>query len=180
MFPRLPYHGRIRTMLLGDLPAVLAIEEASFPRPWSEKGFAAILRLAKVYRAYVFEPRHEVVGYLIFDQRDRELHLLNLAVHPGHRGQGHASHMLRELETEAVAFLTSCQAEPGRDAPRGVETVGRMVLEVQESNLAAQLLFRKLGFRATRILRGLYPEAGEDGYRMVKRLHVAPVETLST
>ena len=167
-------------MLLGDLPAVLAIEEASFPRPWSEKGFAAILRLAKVYRAYVFEPRHEIVGYLIFDQRDQDVHLLKLAVHPEHRGQGHASHMLSELETEAIAFLTARQDQAGRDAPPNGVALGRMVLELQESNLAAQLLYRKLGFRATRILRGLYPEADEDGYRMVKRLHAAPVETLSS
>ena len=162
-------------MLVGDLPSVCGIEAASFPRPWSEKGFAEILRLGKVYRAHVLEPRHEIVGYFVFELRDRDVYLLNLAVHPAHRGQGHASHMLDELETEAAAFLGSRWAEPPR-----ASALGRVVLDVQESNLTAQLLFRKIGYRATRVVRGLYPEPGEDGYRMVKTLHAAPVESVSS
>jgi ribosomal protein S18 acetylase RimI-like enzyme len=46
----------------------------------------------------------------------------------------------------------------------------RIDLEVQESNLPAQLLYRKAGYRATRILRNYYPTTHEDGYRMVRPL----------
>jgi ribosomal-protein-alanine N-acetyltransferase len=46
----------------------------------------------------------------------------------------------------------------------------RIVTEVRESNLAAQLLFANNGFRATTILRGFYEETDEDAYVMEYRL----------
>jgi ribosomal protein S18 acetylase RimI-like enzyme len=41
-------------------------------------------------------------------------------------------------------------------------------LHVQERNLAAQLLYRKMGYRAVEILNNVYED--QDAYRMVKRL----------
>jgi ribosomal-protein-alanine N-acetyltransferase len=43
------------------------------------------------------------------------------------------------------------------------------VLEVRETNLAAQLFWRAMGFRATATLRDHY-ENGETAYRCVYRL----------
>ena len=42
----------------------------------------------------------------------------------------------------------------------------RVVLEVRETNLAAQLFFRENGFRAVSILRGYYDDTPEDAYLM--------------
>lgn len=53
---------------------------------------------------------------------------------------------------------------------------GDIYLEVEESNLPAQLLYRKMGFRATRILRNYYPSLREDGYHMVRKIS-APGES---
>ena len=47
---------------------------------------------------------------------------------------------------------------------------GDIYLEVEESNLPAQLLYRKMGFRATRILRNYYPSLREDGYHMARKI----------
>jgi ribosomal protein S18 acetylase RimI-like enzyme len=44
--------------------------------------------------------------------------------------------------------------------------LARVELEVHESNLAAQLLYRRSGYRAVEILRGYY--GSEDAYRMTK------------
>jgi ribosomal protein S18 acetylase RimI-like enzyme len=44
----------------------------------------------------------------------------------------------------------------------------RIALDVQEENLAAQLLYRKAGFRVVRICRLHYHS--QDGYAMVKEL----------
>jgi ribosomal protein S18 acetylase RimI-like enzyme len=44
-------------------------------------------------------------------------------------------------------------------------------LEVGESNLAAQLLYKKAGYRATRILRNHYPTLEEDAYEMVRMIY---------
>ena len=42
----------------------------------------------------------------------------------------------------------------------------RITLEVRETNLAAQLFFRKQGFRAVRVLRAYYEDSGEDAFLM--------------
>lgn len=42
----------------------------------------------------------------------------------------------------------------------------RLVFEVRETNLAAQLFLRRHDFRATRVLRNAYDDTREDAYRM--------------
>jgi len=46
----------------------------------------------------------------------------------------------------------------------------KIVLEVRETNLAAQLFYRACGFRAIRIERSFYADTGEDAYVMEKPL----------
>ena len=45
----------------------------------------------------------------------------------------------------------------------------RILLEVRETNLAAQLFFRKCGFRAVSVLRDFYEDTTEDAYLMQYR-----------
>ncbi len=45
----------------------------------------------------------------------------------------------------------------------------RILLEVRETNLAAQLFFRKQGFRAVSVLRDFYEDTTEDAYVMQYR-----------
>ena len=45
----------------------------------------------------------------------------------------------------------------------------RVVLEVRETNLAAQLFFRENGFRAVSVLRAYYEDTPEDAYLMQYR-----------
>ncbi len=42
----------------------------------------------------------------------------------------------------------------------------RILLEVRETNLAAQLFFRDAGFRAISVLRDFYDDTTEDAYLM--------------
>ena len=42
----------------------------------------------------------------------------------------------------------------------------KILLEVRETNLAAQLFFRNVGFRATSVLRDFYDDTTEDAYLM--------------
>ena len=51
-----------------------------------------------------------------------------------------------------------------------------MTLEVRETNLAAQLFFRSLGFRAVNVLRNYYDDTPEDAYVMQYRYHAAEAE----
>jgi ribosomal-protein-alanine N-acetyltransferase len=54
----------------------------------------------------------------------------------------------------------------------------RIMLEVRETNLAAQLFFRDLGFRAISLLRDFYEDTTEDAYLMQFRYvpGVVPME----
>ncbi len=45
----------------------------------------------------------------------------------------------------------------------------RITLEVRETNLAAQLFFRKQEFKAMRVLRAFYEDSGEDAFLMEYR-----------
>jgi ribosomal-protein-alanine N-acetyltransferase len=42
----------------------------------------------------------------------------------------------------------------------------RITLAVRETNLAAQLFFRAMEFKAVRVLRGYYEDTGEDAFLM--------------
>jgi ribosomal-protein-alanine N-acetyltransferase len=42
----------------------------------------------------------------------------------------------------------------------------KIVLEVRERNLPAQLFFRSLGYRATSVLKDFYQDTTEDAYLM--------------
>jgi ribosomal-protein-alanine N-acetyltransferase len=75
--------------------------------------------------------------------------VLNFAVLRSHRRLGVGAQMM--------AKLTAKLAPDRRN---------RIVLEVRETNLAAQLFFRSLGFRAVSVLRDFYQDTAEDAYLM--------------
>jgi ribosomal-protein-alanine N-acetyltransferase len=54
----------------------------------------------------------------------------------------------------------------------------RIVLEVRETNLDAQLFFKNLGFRAISVLRDFYTDTTEDAYLMQFRMAGSQVDPL--
>jgi len=54
------------------------------------------------------------------------------------------------------------------------------VLEVRETNLAAQLFFKNQGFRAVTVLRDYYDDTPEDAYIMQFRCRESAVESDAT
>ena len=178
-----PPPSRCRPMLPGDLTSVVAIEKQSFPDPWGEVYFLKTLVDANGACSFVLEADGKVVGYFVIELEDRNARLFNLAVHPEHRRQGHASGLLAEVDRlcRESAESPRVEAEPRSvDSPgTGVVEPGGLLaevrLEVEETNLAAQLLYRKMGYRATKVLRNHY--GNKDGYKMVRRLYATPVGT---
>jgi len=79
-----------------DVPEVLAIERVSFTTPWSGTLFMneiyKPLSLPKVARS-----GDKIVGYICANQVIDEGHILNVTVHPEHRGQGMAAELLRYM-----------------------------------------------------------------------------------
>ena len=142
----------VRRMLRADLSAVHAIEEASYPFPWSRGIFADCLRVG--YRCHVLTEDDVVRGYAIVSYALEESHLLNLCIHPERRRGGLAGMMLEHLLREARLASAS-----------------RMFLEVRPSNRAAVGLYKRFGFRIIGRRPGYYPEEGgrEDAVVMVYR-----------
>jgi len=141
----------IRWMIRRDMPEVLEIERASFEFPWLEEDFIRCLRQRNCI-GMVAEHDDRVVGFMIYELHKTRIHVLNFAVAPEFRHQGVGSQMVGKL----IAKLSSQRRT-------------RIVLEVRETNLAAQLFFRENGFRAVSVLRAYYDDTPEDAYLMQYR-----------
>jgi ribosomal-protein-alanine N-acetyltransferase len=138
----------IRWMIRRDMSEVLAIEEASFEFPWSEDDFVRCLRQRNCI-GMVAEHNDRVVGFMIYELHRNRLHILNFSVHPHFRR--------KQVGKQMVGKLVSKLSEQRRT---------RILLEVRERNLAAQLFFKELGFRAITVLRDFYEDTVEDAYLM--------------
>lgn len=147
-----------RPMTAADLPAVLAIERASFPRPWSATSFERELGLAWSAIELALEegtagPR--VVGYACTWSVADEIHLMNVAVHPGRRRRGIGRHLVDRVLADAVA--------------RGARAV---LLEVRSGNAGARRLYGHVGFRQIGLRRSYYGP-GQDALVLQRLLGAA-------
>ena len=141
----------IRWMIRRDMPEVLAIEAQSFEFPWLEDDFIRSLRQRNCI-GMVADYEDRVVGSMIYELHKSRIHVLNFAVSPEFRRCGVGSQMLAKL----TAKLSS-------------QRRSRIILEVRETNLAAQLFFRENGFRAVSVLHSYYADTPEDAYIMQYR-----------
>ncbi len=138
----------IRWMIRRDMPSVLSIEEQSFEFPWTEEEFIRCLRQRDCI-GMVAERNEEVAGFMIYELHKTRIHILSFAVHPNLRRQAVGTAMVDKLVSKLV-----------------FQRRNRIVLEVRETNLAAQLFFRQLGFRATGVLKSFYEDTPEDAFLM--------------
>ena len=138
----------VRWMIRRDMLEVLCIEKEAFEFPWSDEDFTRCLRQRNCI-GMVAELADSVVGFMIYELHRSRLHMLNFAVARSHRRLGIGTQMIRKLAAKL--------------AP---ERRTRIVLEVRETNLAAQLFFRSLEFRAISVLRDFYQDSAEDAYLM--------------
>jgi len=132
-----------------DLPAILAIEAASFSAPWTEEMFRWELAEGSPGRAWVARRGEHVVGYLFTWIVVGEFHINNIAVAPEHRGQGIADALLR-------AGLEAAVVHGARVA----------LLEVRESNAPARALYARWGFAVAGRRRRYYSHPTEDALLM--------------
>jgi ribosomal-protein-alanine N-acetyltransferase len=133
---------RIREAGSGDLDAIVALEAAVFPNPWSLASFRRILDVATML---VAERDGTIVGYVIVRAVADEGEVLNLAVAEGSRRAGIGTALL----TAAIEQLLS----------RGVRNI---YLEVRASALGAQTLYRRMGFEEVGRRFGYYIHPRED------------------
>lgn len=143
----------IRWAIRRDMPAMTEIERLSFEFPWTEQDFTNALRHRNCIGMVIELGDDNVVGFFVYELFRNRIHVLNLAVHPNWRRMG--------LGTTIVHKLRS-KLSPQRRT--------KLVVEVRETNLAAQLFFRSCEFKATKVLRDYYKESPEDCYLFEHRL----------
>lgn len=137
-----------------DLPAVMAIERASQPVPWTEGMLRDSLRSG--YWCRVLEDGGAPCAFAILSSGGGDAHVLNIAVDPPARRRGHARRLLADL------------ADAARE--RGAD---QLFLEVRAANTAAITLYQDLGFAEVALRRGYYPLPGggrEDAIIMARAL----------
>jgi ribosomal-protein-alanine N-acetyltransferase len=139
----------IRRMTLADIPQVVAIDQASFSLPWPERSFRFEVTDNPASRVWVAEIDGRIVGMIVAWLLVDEAHVATIATHPGYRRQGIASRLL-------IHALHSLMDEGAVNS----------VLEVRESNIAAQEMYRKLGFVESGRRYRYYRDNEEDAILM--------------
>lgn len=128
---------------LADVDALLSIEQQVYSHPWTRGNF--IDSLASNHWSWKGVADGMVRAYWLAMPVLDELHLLNLAVHPAHWGQG--------LARQALAHLLDRARQQG---------LADVYLEVRAGNQRAQTLYARCGFRAVGLRRAYYPSDADS------------------
>jgi ribosomal-protein-alanine N-acetyltransferase len=129
---------RMRPMEEDDMAAVLAVERAGYPHPWTEGNFRDCLRAG--YCCWVLEQNGRMIGHGVLSVAVGEAHVLNVCVHPDWQGRGLGRRILDRL----LRLAREHEADTA-------------FLEVRASNTVAQHLYESAGFNEIGLRRGYYP-----------------------
>jgi len=129
---------RYRRMTAADIDAVIAIEGAIYPYPWTRGNFSDAL--AAGYHCWMVVCGGESVGYVVVLVAAGEAHLLNLSVAGPWQRRG--------LGRELLNYVLKLARDTG---------AGKILLEVRPSNRAAIALYSSAGFAEIALRRGYYP-----------------------
>ncbi|THB71126.1 MAG: ribosomal-protein-alanine N-acetyltransferase [Desulfovibrio sp.] len=135
---------RLKLLRSLDLIRVLDLERLCFSCPWTETQLKGAFAL-KEFQAWGLVREQRLGAYMSFYHLPPEMEILNLGVHPDLRRQGLASRLLGSVLQEA-----------------GKSGIHYVHLEVRVSNMAAQELYAKHGFKMMGIRKAYYPDTKED------------------
>jgi ribosomal-protein-alanine N-acetyltransferase len=140
---------RVEPMQLDDIPAVHAIESASFPTPWPPYAFRGELETNRMARYLVVRAGSRVIAYAGIWLMVDEAHVTTFAVLPAYRRRGIGGRLLSEVIELSSAL--------------GATVV---TLEVRLGNAAARQLYQRFGFRPVGVRPRYYSDNGEDALIM--------------
>lgn len=131
-----------------DIDEVMAIEDRSFPSPWTKESYLELAPLDTI-SFYVVKRDKHVVGYMLYQTWTHEMELHTIAVIPECRRQGIGRLMLEHLIQDAKARRAS-----------------RIFLQVRPSNDAARALYGAFGFYTVGVRHRYYRDNQEDALVM--------------
>ncbi|TSB44937.1 ribosomal protein S18-alanine N-acetyltransferase [Alkalicoccobacillus porphyridii] len=139
----------IRLMNLTDIDQVMKVERDAFTSPWTEEVFINELSVNHYAYYLVYELQGKIIGYCGFWFIAGDAQVTNIAVLSSYRGQKRG----QELLEAAIAMIKGMGGK-------------RVSLEVRESNLTAQQLYRKMGMQKGGIRKNYYQDNAEDAWVM--------------
>ena len=131
-------------MTMEDAAAVAEMEHQLFADAWSEKAVLDTLGLSNTI-CLTAEKAGRITGYLLAYTAADEAEIARIAVAKEFQRQGAARTMLEEL------FDLCAQQE-----------VGKVLLDVRESNAAARSLYEHAGFKEDGVRQKFYENPVED------------------
>lgn len=147
-------HRLIQRATLGNLDALVDLEEACFSVPWSRKSFEAELEGNQFSRTFIlphpeYEKNSKVIGYICVWVVFEEIRFLNLAVRQEFCRQGLGRKLIHEV----------LQLAEDAGCCRGM-------LEVRKSNVPAINLYEYFNFKAYATRKSYYTNPTEDAILM--------------
>ena len=143
------YDITISFALLNDLQEILEIENDSFSSPWSEKSIFDAIRSKNIAVYVAKNNEKQILGFACLLTIGEEAELLNIAVKREFRRFGIADKLM-------MTMLDTCLSDK-------IESV---YLEVRQSNIPAQKLYEKYGFKTIGIRKKYYSAPTEDALLM--------------
>lgn len=146
----------IRWAVQRDLADMLEIERLCFADPWSEQDFKDVLRqrnaIGMVYDSELSEytNRTDVQGFIVYELHPTKLLIKDLAVHPFAQGRGVGREILAKMKGKLG------------------QKRSRLVADVCEKNLDAQMFFKRCEFKAVQVVPEHFAD-GQAAYRFVFR-----------
>ena len=156
MSAALPPGFQIVRMGEGHIDRVAELERICFPVPWTRRMVAGELK-NPVARYFALERESVCIGYAGMHLVAGEGYITNIAVDPSYRRAG--------LGRALLETLVECGRRRAADF---------LTLEVRQSNLTAQELYRSMGFAEAGVRRGYYDKPKEDAILMTRVLHDDP------
>jgi len=139
----------IRKMTVDDIPAVVELDKLSFSLPWPERSFRFELTDNPASRCWVAEADGRIMGMIVVWLLVVEAHVATLATHLNFRRQGIGKRLL----SHALQHLS-------------IEGAQSSFLEVRASNIAAQEMYRKFGYKESGRRPHYYKDNDEDAILM--------------
>ena len=162
MVARPPVRLRLQPMSADDIPAVHAIESASFPTPWPPYAFRQELETNRMAHYLVVRAGERVIAYSGIWLMVDEAHVTTFAVLPAYRRRGVGGLLL--------SGLMALSADIGATV---------LTLEVRLSNVAARQLYQRFGFRPVGVRPRYFSDNGEDALIMTtERLDTPEMQQL--
>ena len=142
----------VRKMEEGDLDRIMEIEKDCFTTPWSRESFLIEITENLLARYLVVEVDGILAGYGGIWMIVGEGHITNIAVETQYRKLGLGKKLVEGLIKISIAM--------------GIES---MTLEVRETNIAAQNLYKQYGFIEEGVRPNYYQDDNEDAIIMWKK-----------